>query len=256
MDRAAGPPGRGSSCWGGRWVRSVGSRRWRTAGQRARSPHIYARADGTHYTQGSSHRSPDLSPGSRPYGPPCSTQAHSRSSATGRRRACNRSPTKTLPRSSCSSPGGIASPAARSCAPAGISTSVNIPRETPPQTRIEDTVLDLVEQARTTDEVISWLTRACQRHATTPPRLLAAAEQRTRLRHRQLVHEVLTDVSDGVASALERRYRCDMERRHGLPTARRGQPIVVAGRRWYADARYERYRVRVELEGLSWAPRR
>jgi hypothetical protein len=46
----------------------------------------------------------------------------------------------------------------------------------------------------------------------------------------------------------------DVELPHGLPRAHRGERITVRGRHWYADARYARFRLRIELEGLSWHP--
>src|SRR3954470_24860311 len=109
------------------------------------------------------------------------------------------------------------------------------PARTVPQTLVEDTVLDLVEQCDREDDVVGWLTRACQRRLTTLPRLRRAVARRRRLRHRRLVHEVLDDVTDGVASPLERRYARDVERAHGLPRSIRNGPVVVGGVRRYRD---------------------
>lgn len=128
------------------------------------------------------------------------------------------------------------------------------PARTPPQTRVEDTVLDLVGRSTSVDEAVGWLTRACQRRVTTSTRLMQAAARRGRLRHRRLLLEVLADVTDGVASPLELRYRRHVEVAHALPPGVRGQALRLAGRRWYADVRYEAYRTRVELEGLEWHP--
>ena len=86
------------------------------------------------------------------------------------------------------------------------------PGSTLPQTRVEDTVLDLVAEARTTDEVVRWVLRACQRRLTTAGRLRVAAARRQRLRHRALVQQLVSESSVGVASALQRRYRRDVER--------------------------------------------
>jgi len=123
-----------------------------------------------------------------------------------------------------------------------------------PQTRLEDTVLDLVEQCDAEDDVVGWLTRACQRRLTTPRRLRRAVARRSRLRHRRLVHEVLDEVADGVASPLERRYARDVERAHGLPRSTRNDPVVAGGIRRYRDVRYRRQRTTVELEGLAYHP--
>lgn len=128
------------------------------------------------------------------------------------------------------------------------------PARSVPQTSLEQTVLDLVEVAIEQDDVVGWLTRACQRRLTTPQRLEAAAADRPRLRHRVTVRQVLTDVSEGVASPLERRYARDVERRHGLPRGTRNELRLVAGRSTYSDVRYRSTRVRVELEGLAYHP--
>jgi hypothetical protein len=96
----------------------------------------------------------------------------------------------------------------------------------------------LVDLAASAQDAVGWLTRACQRRATTPQRLLDVAAGRRRLRYRRLVVDVLSVVSTGVASPLELRYVRDVERRHGLPSSVRGQRVVAAGRHWYADVRY------------------
>jgi hypothetical protein len=129
------------------------------------------------------------------------------------------------------------------------------PVRLPPQTRLEDTVLDLVHAATATDAVVSWVLRACQRRLTTPARLTSAAKSRGRLANRELLEELVHDAADGVASALERRYQRDVERAHGLPVARRNLAWTGPdGRRRYFDVRYDEWRVRVELEGLTFHP--
>ena len=50
------------------------------------------------------------------------------------------------------------------------------PAGTLPQTRVEETVLDLIDATRHPDEVVHWVLRACQRRLTTPARLQVAAE--------------------------------------------------------------------------------
>lgn len=128
------------------------------------------------------------------------------------------------------------------------------PSRSLPQTQVADTVLDLVVQATGEDDVVGWLTRACQRRLTTPARLREAAARRPRMRHRALVNAVLADAAAGVASPLERRYRRDVERAHALPDASRNVAVVLRGRRWYYDVRYGAWRLRVELEGLAYHP--
>ena len=48
------------------------------------------------------------------------------------------------------------------------------------------------------------------------------------------------DVVDGVQSTLERRYRRDVERPHGLPRGFRNRSEGDRGRRRYRDVRYRR----------------
>jgi Transcriptional regulator, AbiEi antitoxin len=123
-----------------------------------------------------------------------------------------------------------------------------------PQTRVEETVLDLAVATIKSDDVVGWLTRACQRRLTTPGRLLRCLERRQRTPHRSLIREILADVDEGAASPLERRYARDVERAHRLPAGRRNELHLIRGTRWYSDVRYEGQRVRIELEGLAWHP--
>jgi len=137
------------------------------------------------------------------------------------------------------------------------------PSRLPPVVRLEETVLDIVDRPDTTpDNVIDVVLRACQRRLTRADRLRAAAGRRSKLRHRALLSEVLSDVTDGVQSALERRYLRDVERAHGLPSAERNKAEIdraaggqVAGRRQtYRDVRYVPYRLVVELDGRAAHP--
>jgi hypothetical protein len=129
------------------------------------------------------------------------------------------------------------------------------PNATIAQTRMEDTVLDLIGLTRDPNEVVHWVLRACQRRLTTPARLRAAAARRRRLRHRALFRELVDEAAYGVASPLERRYRLNVELAHGLPKAERGRAwIGPDGVRRYFDARYRFWRVRIELEGLAYHP--
>lgn len=124
---------------------------------------------------------------------------------------------------------------------------------TVPQTRTEVTVLDLVGECLRAEDVVGWLTRACQRRLTTPARILTAMAFRSRQRWRGLVAEVLADVSGGVASPLELLYR-KVERRHGLPRGEANARTTVRGTNRYTDVLYRRFRLRVELESLAWHP--
>lgn len=117
------------------------------------------------------------------------------------------------------------------------------PVRTPPQTRLEDTVLDRVDEASTVHEVVAVLSGACQRRLTTAPRLAGTAARRGRRRWRALVDDVLSDIVDGVQSALERLYYRNVEGAHGLPQADRNRTEGVRGHRRYRDARYRSSRL-------------
>ncbi|MGH8890166.1 MAG: hypothetical protein ACRDV3_10500 [Acidothermaceae bacterium] len=123
----------------------------------------------------------------------------------------------------------------------------------PPRTTIEDTVLDLIDQARQADEVVALLTAACQRRLSTAARLVAALARRQKLRWRPLVCEVLDD-GEGVHSPLEWRYLRDVERAHGLPRADR-QTAGMRGRsKKWRDVHYRKYRLVIELDGAAAHP--
>ena len=132
------------------------------------------------------------------------------------------------------------------------------PSRLPPVVRLEETVLDLIARPGSTEEsVIDVVLRACQRRLTRVDRLRAAADRRAKLRHRRLLSDVLSDVTDGVQSALERRYLRDVDQAHGLPRAERNtaEPIRTSPGRWsYRDVRYVGYRLVVELDGQAAHP--
>lgn len=112
-----------------------------------------------------------------------------------------------------------------------------------------DTVLDLLSSSEgTVDETIALITSAV-RARTWPREILEAAARRRRLRHRDLLHELLGVVAEGVESPLEHRYRRDVEHRHGLPKARLQIRQRVGGLWIRADAVYVDLGVRVELDG-------
>jgi hypothetical protein len=70
----------------------------------------------------------------------------------------------------------------------------------PPRTRTEHTVLDLIDEAVTIDEVLTWVTRACQRRHTTPALLRSALALRSNVRWAAELAAVLSDVEDGAES--------------------------------------------------------
>ncbi len=123
------------------------------------------------------------------------------------------------------------------------------PARVPPQTRIEETVLDLVDQADRLDDAVGWVTRALGRRLTTQDRLRAALAQRARLRWRRELTELLSPDLAGLMSVLERRYQRDVERRHGLPAGARQVRARRGDRTEYRDVLYGEYATCVELDG-------
>lgn len=157
-------------------------------------------------------------------------------------------------------PGGllhVTVPATRRVRPAPglvIHTSLHArrarhPSLLPPRTRIEETVLDLVELAATFDDACGWVTRACGRRLTTQERLREAMALRGRMRWREALSPLLADPAGGLHSVLELRYYRDVERAHGLPRALRQARVVSGQRTRYRDVLYAKYRVVVELDG-------
>jgi hypothetical protein len=130
------------------------------------------------------------------------------------------------------------------------------PSRLPPQTRVEDTVLDLGQLARTADDAIGWVAVACSRRLTTPDRIAGAARRRSRMRWRKEIERACADVSRGCHSVLELRYLRDVERAHGLPAADRQVRMDGAGHTSYDDVRYRAFAVAIELDGDRYHPDR
>jgi hypothetical protein len=123
------------------------------------------------------------------------------------------------------------------------------PSAMPPRTRIEDTILDLVDTARSLDDAVGWVTRGLGRRLTTPDRLRAALAMRSRIRWRAVLTELLSPDLAGVLSVLEHRYVRDVERPHNLPAGDRQAGFRQDGRSGYRDSLYREYQLAVELDG-------
>lgn len=123
------------------------------------------------------------------------------------------------------------------------------PARLPPRTRIEETVLDLVESCDDPIDAIDWVTKALGRRLTKQEFMRQAINQRSRLRWRAEIAAVLNPDWAGVHSALEYRYVHDVEAPHGLPTSKRQVRTQRGDRREYRDVLYEEYELVVELDG-------
>jgi hypothetical protein len=124
----------------------------------------------------------------------------------------------------------------------------------PPRTRIEETVLDLVDGVTTFDAAFGLACTACQRRLTTASRLADAMRKRTRIRWRNELNEAFGAIGSGVHSVLEYRYVHRVERPHGLPTAARQARLADDGRRRYLDNLYGDYGLCVEVDGHQAHP--
>lgn len=122
------------------------------------------------------------------------------------------------------------------------------PAHRPPRTDVATTILDLAAMYDGVDAVVSLVTRGYALGVARLDTIAAALRQRGRQRWRGLFDELVGD-ADGLESALEWRYRRDVERPHGLPTPQR-QVVVRAGSASYRrDVDYEEYGVVIELDG-------
>jgi len=123
------------------------------------------------------------------------------------------------------------------------------PAREPRRTTVEQTVVDLTQQASTVDDAIAWIARACAKRLTRPERLATAFAQRRRLRWRDALITAVADVGSGCHSLLELRYLRDVERAHALPVGSRQRRRQSERTTTYSDVEYEDYGVNVELDG-------
>jgi hypothetical protein len=115
------------------------------------------------------------------------------------------------------------------------------PAMVPPCTRVEDTVLDLIQAARTFDDACAWICRAIGRRRTTAERIRRAMDARKKMRWRREIAIALGDADEGALSVLEYRYVRRVERPHGLPSARRQARVRQQTGNKYLDNLYEEY---------------
>lgn len=121
--------------------------------------------------------------------------------------------------------------------------------QSPPRVRTEDNLLELVHRASSETEVVRLVCDEVGARRTTPDRLLAALERRSRLRRRDLVRQVLADAAHGTHSVLEHRYLTGVERAHGLPRATRQRTRQTDAGREYRDVEHEAFGLVIELDG-------
>ncbi len=118
----------------------------------------------------------------------------------------------------------------------------------PPRLRYEDAALEVAGSAGSEFDALSVLATVVQSRRTTAARILAVAEQRSRLARRTWITAVLHDIAEGACSVLEHGYLTRVERAHGLVAGRRQRPEASAKGNLYRDVEYPTGLV-VELDG-------
>jgi hypothetical protein len=128
------------------------------------------------------------------------------------------------------------------------------PMLSPPRTRVEDTVLDLIEVSASFEEAYDWICRAIGERRTTAKRLRGAMDARSKFRWRRHIELALGDADEGALSLLELRYVRGVERPHGLPASKRQARVRQRTGSRYLDNLYEEYRACVEIDGTAAHP--
>lgn len=118
----------------------------------------------------------------------------------------------------------------------------------PPRIRYEEAVIDLALAAATSTDAIATLASASGGRRTTAARLATTVAARRRVPRRAWIEAVLRDVAEGTCSVLEHGYLDQVERAHGLPTARRQLRAATASGIVYRDAEIAELLV-IELDG-------
>jgi hypothetical protein len=142
-----------------------------------------------------------------------------------------------------------------------LSRPLDDPRQTivhpsahPPRVRLESALLDQCEH-ETAGQCAHLVLSAIQRRLTTADRIRCVLDTRPRHRWRRLIIDMLSEARDGVASALELRYRRNVERRHRLPGGVRNRREQARGSaRRYRDVRYPQWTTIIELDGQESHP--
>ena len=124
----------------------------------------------------------------------------------------------------------------------------------PPCTRVEDTVLDLIQIAPTFDDAYAWICRAIGRRRTTADRIRQAMDARKKMRWRR-------ELDAGARRRRRRRLvRCwntatstGWNARTGCPPPAAGEDQAATGNR-YLDNLYEETGCASELDGTAAHP--
>lgn len=121
-------------------------------------------------------------------------------------------------------------------------------RDWPPRTSLAATTVDLADRASNDDAAVGYLTDGA-RKIRTIDLLREEVARRTRLRRRRLLLDLLEPAVEGIESTLEHRFDAGVLRAHRLPRPRRQKRQVLDGGAIRADAVFEEWSLRVELDG-------
>jgi hypothetical protein len=123
----------------------------------------------------------------------------------------------------------------------------------PPLTNRADTVIDLAVAEPTPREAQRTITEMVTGRRVAAPQLRERLFERPPWRYKQAILEALDRLDTGVDSMLEELYAVEVEAAHGLPEARRQQPVRVDGKRLVEDAVYDHIGIpfTVRLDGRT-----
>lgn len=116
----------------------------------------------------------------------------------------------------------------------------------PPRVGVEEAAIDVALSGSSLDAV-AVLAKVGGARLTTPARLRAELERRSRVRDRPWLIGVLRDIENGTHSVLEHAYLTRVERPHGLPVGQRQRAVITGSARRYRDVDYGP--IVVELDG-------
>lgn len=123
----------------------------------------------------------------------------------------------------------------------------------PPLTDRPDTVIDLAAAEPTPREAQRTITEMVTGRRVAAAQLRERLHERPPRRYKQAILEALKRLDTGVHSMLEELYAVDVEAAHGLPEARRQEPVRVDGKTLFEDAVYDHVGIplTVRLDGRT-----
>jgi hypothetical protein len=124
----------------------------------------------------------------------------------------------------------------------------------PARTTRADTVLDLATGEPDARAAMRRFVALATTGRVPVRELQRRLEERRPRRYSAALADALRLLADGVQSALEQRYACDVEAAHALPAARRQLPFVVDGRTLWEDISYDSIGIplTVRLDGRAF----